>query len=169
MREHAHLAAMMGFVSKHVAEHLQPSRPGLRPGVSPKFLDAALAAESFSQHLRAASGALGQSRAGLLRSAMRAIELRRRLQMRCCKPDPFGADIVDVSKDRSNCADVPGWPGAPCAWIKAFDEKLIQAIVGSEDPDRGPLELVSDLLRTRAHGANPRAYDTRRVKGPLMT
>ena len=76
MREHAHLPAMVGFVSKHVAQHLHANRPGLSPAVSVKLLDAAPAtAERFGEHLRAASGALGQSRTGLLRRAVRAVEL----------------------------------------------------------------------------------------------
>ena len=76
MREHAHLPAMMGFVSEHVAQHLRASRPGLGPAVSEKLLDAAaMIAERFSKHLLAASGALGQSRTGLLRRAVRAVEL----------------------------------------------------------------------------------------------
>src|SRR5208283_304276 len=67
MREHAHLPAMMGFVSKHVAQHFQANRPRPSPAVSEKLLDAPpRTAERFSEHLRAANGALGQSRTGLL-------------------------------------------------------------------------------------------------------
>ena len=81
MREHAHLPAMVGFVREHVAQHLRADRPGLRPAVSEKLLDAGLifrlttTAERFGEHLRAASGAFGQSRAGLLLGARRAVEL----------------------------------------------------------------------------------------------
>ena len=76
MREHTHLPAMVGFVRKHVAQHFRANRPGLSPAVSAKLLDAAATtAERFSEHLRAASGALGQSRTGLLRRAVRAVEL----------------------------------------------------------------------------------------------
>src|SRR5437660_1552199 len=63
MREHAHLPAMVGFVRKHVAQHFHANRPRLSPAVSAKLLDAVpTTAERFSQHLRATSGALGQSR-----------------------------------------------------------------------------------------------------------
>src|SRR5271165_6526445 len=41
MREHAHLSAVVGLVSKHVAQHFQADRPRLGPAVSDKFLDAA--------------------------------------------------------------------------------------------------------------------------------
>src|SRR5258706_15273986 len=76
MREHTHLPAMVGFVRKHVAQHFHANRPRASPAVSQKLLDAASAtAERFSEHLRAASGALGQSRAGLLRRAVCAVEL----------------------------------------------------------------------------------------------
>ena len=77
MREHAHLPAMVGFVRKHVAQHFHTNRPRLSPTVSAKLVDAAFAltpAERFSEHLRAASGALGQGRAGLLRRAVRPVE-----------------------------------------------------------------------------------------------
>src|SRR5258708_38185722 len=63
MREHTHLPAMMGLVSKHVAQHFRANRPRRSPAVSVKLLDAATA-ERFRQHLRAASGALGQSGTG---------------------------------------------------------------------------------------------------------
>ena len=76
MREHTHLPAMVGFVRKHVAQHFHANRPRRSPAVSAKLLDAApTTAERFSEHLRAASGALGQSRTGLLRRAVRAVEL----------------------------------------------------------------------------------------------
>src|SRR5229473_1025796 len=75
MREHAHLPAMVRFVRKHVAQHFHANRPGPSPAVSQKLLDAAsTTAERFSEHLRAASGALGQSRTSLLRRAVRAVE-----------------------------------------------------------------------------------------------
>ena len=50
---------------------------------------AATAAERFREHLRAASGALGQSRTGLMRRAVRAVELSGNLQVRSCKPNCF--------------------------------------------------------------------------------
>src|SRR5258707_7257431 len=68
MREHTHLPAMVGFVRKHVAQHLQANRPRTTPPVSAKLLHAAPTAERFSEHLRAASGAVSQSLAGLMRS-----------------------------------------------------------------------------------------------------
>ena len=42
MREHANLSAMMGFVTYHVAKHLDSGRPGLRPSVAMKLLDPAI-------------------------------------------------------------------------------------------------------------------------------
>ena len=44
MREHADLAAMVGFVSEHVAEHFRAGRPRTGPAVSYEFLDTAGAA-----------------------------------------------------------------------------------------------------------------------------
>ncbi len=69
---------------------------------------AATTVERFSEHLRAASGALGQSRMGLLRRAVRAVELSWNLQVRSCKPDPLGADIVHVREDRCSRAGLAG-------------------------------------------------------------
>src|ERR1035438_8132253 len=93
MCEHTHLPAMVSFVRKHVAQHFQANRPRPSPAVSAKLLDATPAtAERFSEHLSAASGALGQSRAGLLLGAVRAVELWRNLQVRSCKPDPFRSE-----------------------------------------------------------------------------
>src|SRR6266567_6122384 len=103
MREHTHLTAVVGFVREHVAQHLRTNRPRLSPAVSQKLVDAALrTVERFGKHLCAASGALGQSCADLLRGAMCAVEQWRNGKMRSCKPDPFGSDIVHVREDRRN-------------------------------------------------------------------
>jgi hypothetical protein len=40
MREHTHLPAMVGFVSKHVAQHLHANQPRRSQAVSAKLLDA---------------------------------------------------------------------------------------------------------------------------------
>jgi len=85
MRQHTHLPAMVGLVRKHVAQHFHANRPRSSPAVSAKLLDAApTTAERFSEHLRAAIGALSQSRAGLLRRAVCATELRGNPQVRSC-------------------------------------------------------------------------------------
>ena len=109
MREHAHLTSMVGFVRNHVAQHFHADRPRLGPAVSVKLFDAAPStAESFRQHFRAANGALGQCRAGLLRRAVRAAELPWNFQVRSCKPDPLGADVVHVREDCGNGASFAG-------------------------------------------------------------
>ena len=153
MREHTHLPAMVGFVRKHVAQHFQANRPRPSPAVSAKLLDAApTTAERFSEHLRAASGALGQSRTGLLRRAVRAVELWWNLQVRSCKPDPLGADIVHVREDGRNGADVAGRFGSPGCGVQMLDKNLVHAIVGGKDPDRRSAELRVNLVWTRGHG-----------------
>src|SRR5712691_1019043 len=161
MREHTHLPAMMGFVRKHVAQHFQANRPRPGPAVSQKLLDAAFVlttalttAERFREHLRAASGALGQSHAGLLRRAVRAVELCWNLQMRSCKPDPLAADIVHVREDRRNGtgAGLAGRFGSPTGRAKMFDENLVHAIIGGKDLDCGSAELSVNLGLTRGHG-----------------
>src|SRR5437879_626999 len=166
MREHTHLPAMVGFVRKHVAQHFDANRPRPSPAVSAKLLDAAATtAERFSEHLRAAGGALGQSRAGLLRRAVRAVELSWNLQVRSCKPDPLGADIVHVREDRRNGSDVVfagrfgcRRSGPPGGRVKMFDKNLVDAIVGEKDPggkvlDCGAAELSVNLGLTRGHGS----------------
>ena len=153
MRQHAHLPAMMGFVRKHVAQHFRANRPRLGPAVSAKLLHpASTIAERFRQHLRAASRALGQSRTGLLRRAVRAVELWWNLQVRRGKPDPLAADIVHVREDRRNAADVAGRLGFPCGRVKMSDENLIDAIVGGKDLDCGSAQLRVNLGLTRGHG-----------------
>ena len=166
MREHTHLPAMVGFVSKHVAQHFHANRPGPSPAVSQKLLDAAFVlttAERFREHFRAASGALGQSRTGLLRRAVCAVELSWNLQVRSCKPDPLAADIVHVREDRRNGADpfsagvLAGQFGSPGGRIKMFDENLVHALIGGKDLDGGSAELsVNTGLTigglTRPHG-----------------
>src|SRR6266567_4692956 len=159
MREHTHLPAMVGFVRKHVAQHFDANRPRPSPAVSAKLLDAApTTAERFSEHLRAASGALGQSRAGLLRRAVRAVELSWNLQVRSGKPDPLGADIVHVREDRRNGADLAGRFGSPGGRVKMFDKNLVHAIIGGKDLDCGSAELRAklsvNLVLARGHGSS---------------
>ena len=164
MREHAHLPAMVGLVSKHVAQHFRASRPGPSPAVSQKLLDAAsTTAERFGEHLGAASGALGQSRTGLLRRAVRAVELCWNLQIRSGKPDPLAADIVHMGEDRRNGADFVlagvfagglGWRfRCPGGRVEMFDKNLVDALIGDKDLDGGSAELSVNLGLTRGHGS----------------
>jgi len=153
MREHTHLPAMVGFVRKHVAQHFQANRPRWSPAVSAKLLDAAhTTAERFREHLRAANGALGQSRTGLLRRAVRAVELWRNLQVRSCKPDPLGADIMHVREDRHNGAGLAGRFSSPGGRVKMLDKHLVHAIIGGKDLDCGSAELSLNHGLTRGHG-----------------
>ena len=154
MREHTHLPAMVGFVRKHVAQHLRANRPRPSPPVSAKLLDAApTTAERFSEHLLAAGGALGQSRTGLPRRAVRAVELSWNLQVWSCKPDPLGADIVHVRENRRNGADLAGRFGFPGGRVKMFDKNLVHAIIGGKDLDCSSAELSVNLVLTRGHGS----------------
>jgi hypothetical protein len=154
MRKHTHLPAMVGFVRKHVAQHFDAGRPRLSPAVSAKLLDAAPATvERLFKHLRATGGALGQFRTGLLRRAVRAVQLWWNLQVRSGKPDPLRADIVHVCEDGRNGAGLAGRFGSPSGRVKMFDQHLVHAIVGSKDPDRGSAELSLNLVLTRGHGS----------------
>ena len=162
MREHTHLPAMVGFVRKHIAQHFQANRPRPSPAVSAKLLHAPpRTAERFSEHLRAASGALGQSCTGLPRRAVRAVELSWNLQMRSCKPDPLGADVVHVREDRRNGADLAGRFCSPGGRVEMFDKNLVDAIIGGKDLDCGSAGLSVNVFRddreavnilTRGHG-----------------
>src|SRR5271170_155485 len=154
MCEEAHLAAMVSFVSEHVAKHLRANGPGPSPAVSVKFFYAAgRIIERFSEHLGTAGGALGPCGTCLLRGAVRTMELRGNLQMRSCQPDPFGADVVDVREDGCNVADPAGWIRRPCGGIKMFDEDLVDAIICGEDPDCGRAELSVNRMLACGHGS----------------
>src|SRR5947208_7327909 len=156
MRGDADLAAMMRVVRNHVAQHFHANWPRRRPTVSAKLLDTTLAAaERFSEHLRAASGAFGQSRTGLLRRAARAVELWWNFQVRSGKPDPLAADVVHVGEDRRDGAGLAGWFGYPGRRIEMFDENLVDPIIGGKDPDCRSAELSINLLLTRSHGTRP--------------
>src|SRR5204863_5817930 len=81
-------------------------------------------AERFSEHLHAASAALGQSRAGLLRREVRALELSWNLQVRSCQPGPLRADIVHVREYRRNGAGLAGRLGSPGGRVKMIEFKV---------------------------------------------
>ena len=154
MRQHTHLPAMVGFVRKHVAQHFRPNRPRPGPAVSQKFLDSAsITAERFRQHVRAASGALRQCRAGPLRRTIRAVELPWDLQVRSCKPHPLAADIVHVREDGRNGADLAGRFGIPGSRIEMSDKHLVQALIGGKNLECGPAELTVNLGLTRGHAS----------------
>ncbi len=125
----------------------------------------------FSEHLRAPSGAFGQTRAGLLRRAVRAVELSWNFQVRSCKADPLAADIVHVREDRRNGAGLVFAGvfagrfgcrfrcrrfGTPGGRVKMFDKNLVHALVdekdlGGKDLDGGPAELRVNFGLTRGH------------------
>jgi hypothetical protein len=152
MREHAHLPPMVGFMRNHVAQHFRANRPRRSPAVSAKLLDAPpTTAKRISKHLRAAFGALGQSRTGLLRRAVRPVELGWNLQVRSCKPDPLGANIVHVRENRRNGADLAGRFGSPGGRVKMFDKNLVHAIICGKDPDRGSAEMSVNLVLKHGH------------------
>jgi hypothetical protein len=154
MREHAYLAAMVSFVRQHVAEHFRANRPGPSPSISAKLLDAAFAiAESFAEHLGAASGAFRQGCARLLRSAVRAVELAWNLQVRSGQAQPLGADVVHVREDRGDRADLTRRFRFPGGGVKMLDQHLVQAIVGGKDSHGRRAELSMWPGWTRCHGS----------------
>src|ERR1700686_2059274 len=153
MREHAHLAAMVGFVRKHVAEHLHAHRPRLSPAVSVKPLDAAATiAEPFLEHCDAAGAAFSERRAGLLWSAVRAVEQPWNFEVPRSKPDPLGADVVHVREDCGNGAGLAGRFGAPGARVEMFDKHLVHALIGGKDLDCGSAELSVSFYLMSGHG-----------------
>jgi len=165
MREHTHLPAMVGFVRKHVTQHFHANRQGrAQPSLRNFSTRPSPTAERFSEHLRAASGALRQSGTGLPRRAVRAVELSRNFQVRSCKPDPLGADIVHVREDRRNGAGLAGRFGSPSGRVKMFDKNLVHALICGKDLDCGSAEfsvkLSVNLVLTRGHGSYSLTYNT---------
>ena len=148
MREHTYLSAMMGFMRNHVAEHLNSCRPGRRPAISVKLIDAAATAERFRQHLHAACGTLCQSVTGLLRRALGAVELSWKPQVRSREADPLRADIVHVGEDRRNSADLAGRFSSPGFGSQVLDQHLVHAVVGGKDPGGGLAGLILVFVRT---------------------
>src|ERR1035441_6242591 len=70
--------------------------------------------------------AVGQRPFGLVRGAGGAVERSRQLQMRRGEPQPFAADVVDVSEDCSDGTSLaPWWLGAPRAGVEMFEQELV--------------------------------------------
>ena len=160
MREHAHLPAMVGFVTKHVAEHFRANRPRPPPAVSAKLLDAAPTPERFREHVPAASGALRQSRTSLLGRAARTVELSWNFQVRSRKPHPLAADIVHVRENRRNVARIARRFGSPRLRAKMIDKHLVHAIIGGKDLERGSTELSVNLMLMLGHVSYSSTYLT---------
>src|ERR1700675_1136244 len=154
MREHADLAAMMGFVRKHVAEYFHAHRPRLSPAVSLKLFDAAATiAERFGEHFDAAGAAFSERRAGLPRRAARTGELLRNFQVPRSKPDPLGADVVHVREDRRNGADLGGRFSVPGTRVEMFEKQLVHALIGGKDLDCGTAKLRLNVVSRCGHGS----------------
>jgi hypothetical protein len=118
-----------------------------------KLLDAAATgAERFAEHFFATSGAHGQCRTGLLWSTVRAVELMRNFEVPRSKPDPFGADVVHVSEDGDDWANLTGRLGFPSARVEMLDQHLVHALVGGKDLDCGSAELSVSFYLTSGHG-----------------
>jgi hypothetical protein len=75
-----------------------------------------------------------------------AVELSWNLQVRSCKPDPLGADIVHVREDRRNGADPAGRFGSPGGRVEMLDKNLVHAIIGGKDLDCGSAEWSVNLV-----------------------
>jgi hypothetical protein len=75
------------------------------------------------------------------------------LEVRSCKPDPFGANIVHVREDRRDGADLAGRFGSPGGGTKMFDNNLVHAIIGGKDLNCGSPELSVVLVLTRGQGS----------------
>jgi hypothetical protein len=154
MRQHAHLAAMVSFVSDHVAQHLRANGPRLGPAISSELHDATLRrAERFGQHLFAACGALSQRRTGLLWRTVGTFKLRGNFEVRRGEPDPLTADVVHVRKDCRDSADAAGRFGFPDGGIKTLNEELIHAIVDGKNLDGRAIQLSMNLRFTFGHGS----------------
>jgi hypothetical protein len=86
---------------------------------------------------------------------MRAVELLWNFQVRSCKPDALGADIVHMREDRRYGAGLAGRFGSPGSSVKMLDRHLIHVIIGGKDLVCGSAELSVNLVLpvlTRGHG-----------------
>lgn len=151
MREQADLAAMVGLVSQHVAEHLDAGGPGCAPAIAAEFGDAAFVAEGFGQQLDAKSGTVLQCGARLLRSAAIPAELSRDSEMRCVEPDPLGAHVMHVGEDGRDGADLAGGFSVPGGRIEVLDEHLVHAVVGGKEAYRTAGDLRWRLSGSLGH------------------
>lgn len=79
MREHKHLAAVVGFVGKHVNEHGWSGVPGGRPAVAPEFCAASWSGcEGVGEHFGTAFGAFGECGLRLRLCCTRTVEFFRK-------------------------------------------------------------------------------------------
>jgi hypothetical protein len=97
------------------------------------------------------------SHAGLLLTAVHTVE--GHLQVRSCKPNPLGADVVHVRDNRRHGAGVAGRFDRPGSRVKIFDHHLVHALIGGKDLDcrlgRVECEPWADA-RSRASATFPR-------------
>jgi len=155
MGEHGDLAAVMGFVGKHVSEHGGAGGPSGRPGAARKFGDAAggRVGERVGEHAEALGGRFLVCGGGLLDGAAAGIERGGAFEMRGGVFEPDEADIVKVREDGGDgpagVAFGAGSGGAPSAGIKVGEEELVHGVVdgvgGEEGVANRAVECVARL------------------------
>lgn len=80
---------------------------------------------------------------------MSEVALSGNLQGPSYKPDPLGADAVQVRGDPCDDAGAARRFGSPRGWAGTFEGNLVCTIVGGGDPDRGSAELTVTLVLRR--------------------
>src|SRR5262245_12659777 len=128
MRQHAYLPAMVRVVHDHVGKHGSAGGPRPCPAVAMEMFHVA-AGEGTINHLYATFRTLGQSSARLTLRAVGAVKLRRQLDVRCGKPQPFAPDVVHVREDRDDRASLAaGRLCSPGSWIEMRQDQLIHPL-----------------------------------------
>ena len=130
MRQHAYLAAMMGFMREHVGKHGGAPGPRSGPTVAAELLHTTVrAGEGFGEHLRGEPRAFRQRSACLALRAAGAIELSRQLEMRSGEPQPLATDVVDLGQDGSDRARVAARGlGVPGVGIEMLEDELVYVV-----------------------------------------
>lgn len=148
MRQHADLAAVVGFMREHISNHGSTRGPRAGPTVAHELPDATLrTGESFGEHLGAALRTFGKRRARLLLRTAGTIKLRRQLEMRRGKSQPLATNIVDVSEDGSDGARAAAWRfGVPSSRVEMLKDELVHCVVDREGFQQNVAELSLDFV-----------------------
>lgn len=132
--QHDDLAAMVGFVRKHVGKHRRACGPSGDVSVANEFRDAAIriGGEGVGEHGKALRGAFFMGGGGLLHRASVRVKRRGTLEVWGGVSEPSDANVVQMGEDGGDGPSTAFYAGrfrAPCAGIEMREQDLVHGVV----------------------------------------
>jgi hypothetical protein len=156
--EHEDLAAVMSFVSEHVAKHGGAGGPNGHDRIAEEFGDPAigLRGERVGEHDKTGGGTFFVGGGGLRNCAAVGIERSGTFQMRRRILEPAETGVVEVGEDSGDGTAAAVFRGrrlgAPGAWIEMREEELVHGVVDGLSFEEDVTNFLQSCERGLRHG-----------------